>query len=299
MIQPIIVQSLFSIVFVVGKVALEYGAPIFLTGFRMCLAGVIILGYQYFFRKHDLFVRREDIRPLIALSFYNIFLTNALEFWGLQYLISAKACFLYNVSPFISAIVSYFIFQEKITVLKVAALVAGFLGFIPILLTGSAAEQKVGGISFLSWPELALLGAAVATVFGWIAMKRLVNTGYSVITANGISMLVGGIFSFGVSPIFEVWNPFPVKAWMPFLGWILLLTLISNIICYNWYAILLKRFSATLMLFAGFTAPFFTAAYGWLFLGETVTWHFYASAVIVFGSLYVYYREEERQGYIN
>ncbi len=291
MLLSLLLHALFSLSFIFGKLALAYSGPIFITATRMIIAGLLLLVYQYI-QKQPIVMSRKYIWPLISLTIFNVYLTNVLEFWGLQYLTAAKACFLYNLSPFVAALLSYFMFKEKMTMLQCIALVIGFLGFVPILLNDSAPEASVGGISFISWPEFALLGAAVATVYGWIAMKQLVKMHYSAVTANGISMLAGGLLSLITSFFFEAWCPWPVTCWNQFWIWIILLTLVSNIICYNLYGYLLKKHSATFMTFVGFSSPFFTAFFGWLWLNETVTWHFYISAVIVFAALYLYYYEE-------
>jgi drug/metabolite transporter (DMT)-like permease len=290
---------LFATIFIMGKICLQFVSPIFLTGVRMLLAGSLILIYQYLYNRQSLTVEKKDIKPLFMLTFFNVYLTNVLEFWGLQYLVSAKACFLYSLSPFVAALFSYFMFNEMMTYKKWAALILGFLGFFPILLNESATERLVGGLWFFSWPELALLGAAIATVYGWISMRQLVVSGYNPITANGISMFVAGIICFPTSLIFERWDPVPVVAWWPFIAWLIPMTLVSNIICYNLYGFLLKKYSATLMSFVGFSSPFFTALYGWIVLKETVSLSFFISALIVFSALYLFYQEELKQGYIN
>lgn len=298
MFLPLLLYALFSASFIFGKMVLLYSAPFFLTGVRMVVAGILILAYQFVYDRKSIYVSKKVLWPLCVLVIFNIYATNILEFWGLQYLTAAKACFLYNFSPFIAALFSYYMFKEKMTWLKMVALISGFLGFIPLLLTSSTSEDIVGGISFLSWPEIALLMAATATVYGWVGMKQLVRIGYSPITANGISMIGGGILSFATSFIFEQWNPMPVSSWPEFIIWMIPLTLVSNIICYNLYGFLLKKYTATLMTFVGFSSPFFTAIMGWIFLGETVSWQFFLSATLVFGSLYLYYFEELKQGYI-
>jgi drug/metabolite transporter (DMT)-like permease len=68
--------------------------------------------------------------------------------------------------------------------------------------------------------------------------------------------------------------------------------LISNIICHNIYGYLLKQYTATFIAFTGFLAPLFSALYGWAFLNERITWHFYASSFIVFIGLAIFYKEE-------
>lgn len=294
----ILLYALFASVFTVSKTGLQYTQPIFFVGTRMVFAGIIMLFYLYFFKKESLQFKKGDIWRLCKLATFNIYLTNVFEFWGLQYLTSFKTCFIYSLSPFFSALFSYTFFSERMNSRKWVGLAVGFLGFLPILLNESSTEEKVGHFFFFSWAELAVMSAAVASVYGWILMRQLVKeSGMSPLMANGTSMLLGGVMALGHSALTENWNPIPVTGTLPFVECTLLLIVISNLICYNLYGHLLKRFTATFMSFAGFTTPLFTAFYGWLYLGEEVSTPFYVSAVIVFFGLIVFYLEELKQGY--
>ena len=79
---------------------------------------------------------------------------------------------------------------------------------------------------------------------------------------------------------------------LPLIGYTSLLILIANIIFYNFYAHLLKKYSATFMSFVGFTAPLFAAFFGWVFLGETISRSFFVSVFVVGLGLYIFYRAE-------
>ena len=46
-----------------------------------------------------------------------------------------------------------------------------------------------------------------------------------------------------------------------------------------------------------FIDPLYVALYGFLFLDESVGWHFFTSAAAVFIGLYLFHREDLRQGY--
>jgi drug/metabolite transporter (DMT)-like permease len=111
-------------------------------------------------------------------------------------------------------------------------------------------------------------------------------------------MLLGGPMALGHSRITENWNPVPVTEFVPFLECAFLLIIVSNLICYNLYGALLRKYTATFMSFAGFSTPLFTAFFGWLFLGETVSFSFYLSAVIVFAGLILFNQEELGKGVV-
>lgn len=296
-----LLYGLFASVFTIAKTGLEYTQPFFLVGSRMMLAGLLMLGYQFWFKRNELKFNGIHIWRIVQLAVFNIFLTNAFEFWGLKYLSSSKTCFLYSLSPFVSALLSYMMFSEKMTSKKWLGLIIGFAGFIPILLSKTAQEESTGSFLFFSWAEASVMMAAICGVYGWILLKQLVKeNGYSPITANGLSMLVGGTIAIINSVLTEDWNPIPVTQFLPFFECAILLIIISNMICYNLYGFLLKKYSATFMSFAGITTPLFAAIFGWFFLGdkEIFAWPFYISGAIVFFGLYIFYQEEIKQGYL-
>lgn len=289
----ILLYALFASVFTISKAALGYSEPFFLVGSRMLIAGVLMLGYQYIFNRAEFTFNKAHLWRLLRLALFNIYLTNVFEFWGLKYLTSFKTCFIYSLSPFISALLAYYLCNEVMGWKKWLGLAIGFLGFIPILINHTSSEDQTGHIFFFSGAELAVMAAAASAVYGWILLKQLVNeNGYSPFTANGLSMVLGGTLALGHSFFVEEWKPIPVTEYAPFLECTFYLIVISNLVCYNLYGYLLKRFSATFMSFAGFITPFFTALFGWFLLGETVTWPFYASAAIVFIGLTIFNQQE-------
>lgn len=289
---------IWSTSFSLAKMTLHYCPPLFLIGFRMLIGGMMILAFLYFVRRQDLRIRKHQLFPLILLSLTSVYLCNAFEYWGQQYLTAAKACFIYSLSPFLSAVFSYFQFKEKLTPKKVLGLFIGFLGFIPVLLTQSGAEQLLGGVSFLSWAEISLILATVTAVYGWVLLRKVGKEGMSPLMANGSSMVMGGFFALFHSAIVEKWNPTPVSDFLGFLPGVFAIILISNLICYNLYGWLLKRFTATFLSIAGLTTPLFAAFFGWIILGETVAWPFFLSLGVISMGLWLVYSEELRLGYI-
>lgn len=289
----ILLYALFASVFTVAKTALEYSEPLFLIGSRMLVAGVLLLGYQFIFQRDAFVIHKKDLFRLSLLAIFAIYLTNIFEFWGLKYLTSFKTCFIYSLSPFISALLSYLVLKETMTSKKWVGLSMGFLGFIPILVSHTQSESELGQLWIFSWAELSVVIAAICSVYGWILLKQVVTeNNYPPVMANGFAMMLGGGIALFHSYAVENWDPIPVTEYLPFIYCALILIVVSNILCYNLYGYLLKRFSATFVSFAGFTTPLFTAVFGWAFLGETVTWPFYVSFMIVFMGLLLFYQDE-------
>lgn len=298
MILVIIVNLLYALVCPIGKAALNYTSPLFLTAFRMILAGSVVLGYQYFFRREHFRVSPRHIGSLAIASFFTIYLTNWLEFLGLDYLTPAKTAFLYNLYPFAAALLSYIYMHEQLSHKKWLGLTIGFLGSLPLLLADTSQEIPFHKyLGFLSLPELAVIGAVFACPFGWIFIqKSICQDGYDSIMAVGITELAGGAMALAHSYFTETWNPLPVTNGLWFLITAFGLIIVSNIICNILYIELLKKYSLTFLSFTGFTTPLLTAVFDWLFFGYTVSYAFYISTAIMSVGFFLFFIEEYKKG---
>lgn len=293
--------------FTLGKVALEYVPPFLLIGIRMIIGGGLLLAYQYWGNFKLWRMDREHWWLLIKLTLFHVYFAYILEFWAMQYISSFKACLLFNLSPFLTAFFAYFMFSERLTLQKFVGMTIGLIGFLPILIASAPQEQALGSIGFLSVPEIVMLLSVISGSYGWILMQQCTrDEEYSPMMVNGIAMLVGGVMATMTSFIFEGYPHLIVPAGMPadtpfaeLLGYaityIAALVIIANFLFYNLYGWLLTKYSATFLSFAGFTSPLFAALFGWFFLGEVITWHFFVSIVMVFIGLYIFYKNELNQ----
>jgi drug/metabolite transporter (DMT)-like permease len=297
----ICMYALWSSVFSLGKIALQCSPLIFLTGFRMTCAGIMILSYLFFTDRTSFKLNRNQYFSLFLLAIFSIYLTNILELWGLKYLSTAKACFIYSLSPFFAVIFSYLHFREKMNGKKWVGLCIGLLGFASVFFKPTDSENSLTAFGLISWPSLALIGATFCSVYGWVLFKLIVKQNdISPITVNGITMLLGGMIALCHSFFAEQWNPLPVSPtnFPSFLKGSLIIIIISNIICYNLYGFLLKRFTATFLSFVGLLSPIFASLNGWFLLNEKLSLSlFVASGILSFG-LWLVYQAELKQGYI-
>lgn len=295
----ILLYATWSSVFAIGKWTLEIAPPLFITAARMLLAGFLLTGFLAVKRKLQWKLTRAQWTSIGLLALLSIYLTNAFEFWGLKYLSAGKACFIYSLSPFFSALFSYIHFKEKMSPRKWIGMLIGFLGCIPVLAIHTGEEGLMGGVGFLSWPSLAIMGAALCAVYGWVLLRLVVkDQDLSPVTANGYSMLIGGSFALIHSYLVESWIPSPVSSISLFLQGTFAMTFISNIVCFNLYGYLLKKYTATFLSFMGLLSPIFASLNGWFLLGETPSWQIFLSTIIVLSGSWLVYREELKQGYI-
>lgn len=270
------------------KLNLNYAEPFFLIGFRMSLAGIILLLHNYLYTKEFKKLKFSHIKIFLYLGFYNIYLNSIFEIWGLNNMASSKVCLIYSLSPFITSILAFFMLKEILTKKKIIGITIGFIGLVPIMY-----EKNSNNFLNISYSELSIILAVLFSVIGWILLKKIINLGYSVILANGISMLIGGLLILLHSYIFgENWNMFPVTKWNNFIILTIVTALISNIICYNLFGYLLHFFSTTFMTFAGLITPFFASILGFLFLHENISHYFFLSLAVFCLGLIIFYQEE-------
>jgi len=291
---------LWTLSFPIGKEMLNFSSPMFLTGARMLLSGSMLISYLLF-RKKIPTVSKKGWVSLLILALFSIYLTNILEFWSLSHLSAAKTCFIYGLSPFMTALLSYIHFQEKMTKLKWIGLTLGCFGFIPVIMQKTGTEGLLQAFGWFTWPEIAMFGAAFFSVYGWIILRLIVKEDSTpILFANGSSMLIGGTLALFSSILFEPWIPSPIASGslIPLGSSIIFLSLLSNIFCYNLYGYLLKKFTATFLSLIGLLSPIFTSFHSYVLLGEKPSSAIFISTLLVLVGLAIVYFEEKRQGYL-
>ncbi len=296
MIDIVVLQALFGTSIPISKQLLSYCAPFFLAGSRLFLAGIVLIAYNQFYKKRSIAFDTHHLLLYFQIMFFGVYVKYMLRYWSLQYLTATKMSFIFNITPFVAAVLSFFAFHEKITLKQLLGMIIGCLGILPILLTTTTSEQLMGELFFISVPELVLLFAIVAHCYGMIIARKLIRESHQPVSlTNGIRMIGGGLLCLLTAFVLE--GAFPVTQIIPFSIGLTALIIISNIICHGWYLQLLKTYSVTFLSFTDFLSPLFTALYGWLFLHEIVTWHYGLSAILVLVGLYIFYQDELKTMY--
>lgn len=293
MILVIILYAIFGFSFALGKMMVAHVHPLFAVGMRMMTGGTVLLLWALTRTKPRCYPMKSDIKYYALLTIFGIFIPYTLRLWALQEVTSTKAALLFNTAPFFTALAAVIFNCERLHKLQIFSLIIGFAGTIPILLTGSPTEDAISW-GFVSIYELGLIVSAASMGASFLVTHELVkNRGCPPYLANGISTLCGGMLAMGGSVIFE---PCPIKTSFSCFAMVMVLQLIlSNIICSNLQASLMKKYSPTFISFAGFLSPLFASMYGMLFFGESITWHFFASFFIIAAGLGLYTLGEKKK----
>ncbi len=309
----IIAYLVLACTFILAKTSLYYMQPFYFIGFRMFFASFLLLGYVKFIKRRSFHIAKKDWWLFVQVMLFHIYGAFLLEFWAMQYLTSAKAALLYNLSPFVTALLCYIMFNQKLTLKKWIALTMGFIGMLPIMFYNSYKESQAASFFNVALPDLALLGGVVCACYGWLVVRELSqNRTYNFVFINGVGMWGGGILALVIAICTETGWPFRWYGPQPdMLGqWInghlgpvltalimaficmFALFLMANIIGYNLYAYLLAHYSPTFLSFAGFITPFLAGILGCVLLGEPISSAFLISFGVTVISLYLFYQDE-------
>lgn len=292
----ILLYALCATTFTISKWGLAYSEPLFFVALRMLLAGVILGGYclikKEFLITHELGKSlRRDWFLFAQIVIFHIYLTYVCDLCALKSISSIESSFIYNLSPFIAALCSYFWFSERLSPKKWLGLFLGFSAMVYGILDPSRSISLFEH----SIPRLVTLLAVASSAYGWVVVRALVKKGYSPLFINGFGMFIGGALALITSYLFESWHPLPVTEWIPFLQAVIFLVVVANIIFYNLYGYLLNYYTATLLSFAGFLCPLFVSLFGYFFLGESISIRLLIAFFFVCIGLFLFYHEELKE----
>lgn len=287
----IALQAIYGTTLTASKILVTFAAPILIIGIRMTTAGCLLLAYQTMFQHKIFKINRETWPYILQFAFFNIYLPYVLRYWSLQYLSVNKISLFLYLTPLVSYILSCLLGIQKSCYRKWTGIIISFAGFAPSLFIHNMAENASYELGFVSLAEIAMLFAILAQSYSWIIMQKIAKNHLNVTTVNGVSMLIGGIFALITSIILN--EPLTINNPWAFSGWLAFVIIVTNIIFYNAQAILLKRFSATIIALTGLCAPLVATLTSAIILREPITWEFLFSSTFLAFGVYIFYKTEK------
>jgi drug/metabolite transporter (DMT)-like permease len=180
--------AFWSFNYVVGKVALRELPPLFLTGLRTGLAGLIMCPI-YLFRKpphqRDVWKWRE-FRTLALLGLCGVVVNQMFFVLGLARTSVAHAAIVIALTPMLVLLMAVGVGQERLKAFKAAGMLIALAGVVVLQLGKKSGTSATALGDFLVL--LAALTFAVFTVAGKTVTKR-----YGPVTVNTFAYVGGGL----------------------------------------------------------------------------------------------------------
>jgi len=278
-----------------NKIILFTLPPDLFVALRMLFAGILLFSIGFWSSER---LRWRYVKPdILALGFIALcvtFIPSLLKAFALKYLISSKAAFFGGLDPFITALYAFLLWKEKLTPLKAVGLLLGFLGTSIMLTATSPLEETMLAFSIISYPELAAIAAVAISRYGWILAQNLLKKErYAPAELNGLMMIIGGIYAAITTWYNESYTTITPSLFTPTVIILLSYTIIiGNMVGYTLLGQSLKKYSPTLISLTGFFVPLFVQFFGYLFVQEPLSWHFFAAIGITAAGIILFYVQE-------
>ncbi len=261
----------------------------------MLVAGICLSGYAYSKKELRRWIEPQDWFLILQFTVFGVMIPHVARAWALQYLTTVKAALIFNLAPFFSAIFGYLLLRERLTLIQMTGLLIGFAGLIPLFMPqGISAALTI--MPQFSIAEVIMLIAVASLSYALLVMQKLVkHRKCSPVIANGLSMFLGGFLAFNAAIVAE---PIWIKGNFTIFFCLLALNiLLSNFLCANLQAWLLKKHSPTFLSFASFLSPLFAAFYSRLLLNEQISSNIVVAFVLVISGLGVYFYDGARKAF--
>jgi drug/metabolite transporter (DMT)-like permease len=205
-----LISLLWGTTWLASKAGVKYMPALQLAGLRQLLGGSLYL--VYFSIKGKAWPRGKEWLPVIVLSFLNIFLTNGLSTWGIQYIPSGLGAIIAAIVPLWMVIFAMIAGTSTLNAQSIIGFLVGFAGiciiFYDHLKDFLNADFRFG--IFLS------LTGTLSWALGSIYTKKqalVFNPYFSI----GLQMLISGIALTGVA--YGTGNHIPLSA-IPAASWL-------------------------------------------------------------------------------
>jgi drug/metabolite transporter (DMT)-like permease len=246
--------------------------PVFQAGLRSACAFLPVLAYALLTRRR-LSVSDGSLLPgLVSGLFFSI--EFILLFQALDYTTVSRVSILFYTMPFWVAIGAHFLIPgERLTPVRVAGLVLAVVG-VSLAFTDKAAPAT----------ERALLGDVLCLVAAacWAAIALLVRATRLSKSTPEMQLLyqltVSAVVMIAVAPLFgDFTRDLTPTIWGIFAAQVIFVVCIGFL---TWFWVL-SIYPASDMATFSFLAPVFGVLFGWLLLGEAISWSIIASLALV------------------
>ncbi|HOB85010.1 MAG TPA: DMT family transporter [Bacteroidales bacterium] len=231
-ILAILACLLWSTVYAVIKIGLQYDSPLHFAGIRFIISGLMILPFTV---KPARFISmvRENWKIVVWVTLLQTLVNYILFYQGLNLVPGALGAVIVGSQPLVTAVVAAIMSNgEKLTRRKIITIIAGISGVI-LISAGRQALKLGGAIEMLG--VVMILGANIATATSNVLVS-LKSRGINPLVLSSTSLFTGGIIIYLLSIPLEGLpkGPLPREYWIA-LVW---LSFVSSFAFSLWYKLL-------------------------------------------------------------
>lgn len=287
-----ITPALWSVNYLVGRLAPGTIAPHMLALLRWSLAGLVLAAFAW----PELLAKRSSLFKngwhYLVLGALGMWICGAWVYIGARSTSATNIALIYALSPVFIALVSRVWLRESLGLLQWLGITLAFCGLVHVVIKGQwAALAQVHMVAGDLW----ILGATVSWTLYSIFLKRWPSDFSPIarlvlIVTGGVSLLLpmAAIEAMSGLPLTQTtWN-WKTLALVVFAG------LIPGAGAYLAYATLQKVLGAARAGLTLYLSPLFAAAVAYLVLGEPIEVHHAMGAAVILPGIYLASRSESK-----
>jgi drug/metabolite transporter (DMT)-like permease len=269
LIYGILFVTMWSSAFTSARVLVADAPPFLALSVRFAISGAIALAVGWMLGQR-ITLDREHWRPVIVFGICQNALYLGLNFVAMQTVEASVAVVIASLLPLVVAGLGWMVHGERLPLVTVAGLVAGFAGVLVIM------SARIG--DGLDPVGVALCGAGVVALAVATLSVRGASAKGNLWMVVGLQMLVGSLALLPISLVFETWQ----VTWSP------------EMVVAFWYTVLVPGLAATMIWFLlvgrvgatraatfHFLNPFIGVAIAAAVLGEVVTFRDVLGVLVV------------------
>ena len=188
--KAILACLLWGSAFAGAKIGFQYADPIYLSGIRFTLAGMLLMPVMWI-KNVNLSAALKHWRFMLLFAFTQTFLQYGIFFMGLNNVPGATAAIIIGAGPLFIAIMAHlFLADDKMTIRKIIAIILGLSGVVFISL--AKGELTSNDPSFYAGVGLLLLSNLIGGYTNIMVVKRK-SDNISPIALTAFANFTGGI----------------------------------------------------------------------------------------------------------
>lgn len=265
-------------------IRLSSAPSLVISAYRMLITVLLLLAPMLI--KHRGELKKVEKKDFLLCILSGVFLAFHFAFWiaSINMTTIASSTVLVSCSPIFVAILSYFLFKEKLSKKALFSICLAFCGTIIIALDGKSSATE----SAMLGNAMAFLGGifvAFYFIIGNIVRKR-VNAIPYVFIVYSVSTIILFIFCFTTGTSIY---PYPVKEFVLFFCLALFCSILGHTI-YNW---MVQYVSATFISASTLCEPVFASVMALILFKEIPSFNTLIGGVIILIGIFLFTREKK------
>lgn len=261
---------------VLVKAAYQYGVDTTtLLALRMLFAAPLFAIMAWWAGRPDTVITRGEVLSVIALGFVGYYLGSFLDLAGLQYISAGLGRLILYLYPTLVLLMSALFLKQPMRAIQFFSMGLSYSGIALVF----GAEARLGeDLALTSWGAALVFSSAIAYATYLVAGSRLVHRFGSMRFSAYASLIATG---FVLAHFFAIRPAAALAVNTNVYALVAVLSTFSTVLPLWLMAEGLKRVGANQAALVGCIGPLATMAFGWAFLGETMTLVQLAGAALV------------------